>query len=79
MTKDYQKDEENKRFEENGKTIYLMLKSLYPEKTAEDLNLILYSILSSLIILMRENVEYDNHKNYIQLVYTLLNKNTDYE
>ncbi len=65
--------EENPHFLENGKAIYFMLKAKYPKKSTEDLDSILNSLCAALTCLMTDNVGKDDHKNFIQLVYKILN------
>lgn len=66
--------EENPQFEKDGKEIYLMMKKKYPKKTCEDLDNILNGLCVSLMYLIIENVEKENRKNFIQLIYQILNK-----
>jgi hypothetical protein len=67
--------DENPQFLEDGLSIYKMLKDKYPNQSVEDLDNILNGICASLIILMKNQVAKDNHKNFIQLVYKVLTKN----
>lgn len=66
---------ENPQFLEDGKNIYLELKKKYPENTNKDLDNILNGLCAALICLTFDNVEKDNHKNFLQLIWNILNKN----
>ena len=66
---------ENPLFSENGKRIYIEMKQKYPNQTNEDLDNILNGLCSSLIFLMFDNVDKSNHKNFLQLIWKILNKN----
>jgi len=66
---------ENQQFLEDGKRIYHLMKLKYPNKTDEDLDNILNGICSALICLMYDNVEKSNHKNFLQLIWKILNDN----
>ena len=66
---------DNPQFLEDGKEIYFRLKSKYPKKTNEDLDNILNGMCAALACLMFAEVDKDNHKNFIQLVWYVLNKN----
>ncbi len=66
---------ENPQFLEDGKRIYLEMKKKYPKKSVEDLDNILNGLCASLSCLMYNNVEKDNHKNFLQLIYNILSKN----
>jgi len=67
--------DENPQFLEDGKRIYLEMKKKYPNKTHEDLDNILNGLCASITCLMYDNVDKDNHRNFLQLVYKILNKN----
>lgn len=66
---------ENPHFTENGLKIYQELKKKYPKHNDEDLDNILNSICASLIILVKNNVNTDNHKQFLQLIWKILNQN----
>jgi hypothetical protein len=67
--------EENPQFLEDGKRIYLEMKKKYPNQTNEDLDNILNGLCGALTCLVRANVEKSNHKNFLQLIWNILNKN----
>ena len=67
--------EENPQFLEDGKRIYLELRKKYPKNTTEDMDNILNGLCASLICLMNANVDKSDHKNFLQLIYKILNKN----
>ena len=67
--------EENPHFLIDGQKIYQYMKQKYPEKTVEHLDNILNGICASLTILMRNNVDKDDHKRFLQLIYLTLMKN----
>jgi uncharacterized Zn-finger protein len=71
--------EENPQFLENGKMIYHLMKSKYPNENTESLDNILNGICASLTYLMRISVHKDNHKYFLQLVHNILSKNTELE
>lgn len=66
---------ENPQFLEDGKRIYLEMRNKYPNNTNEDLDNILNGICVSLICLMRDAVNKDNHKYFLQLIHKILSKN----
>lgn len=66
---------QNPQFLEDGKRIYLELKKKYPKKTNKDLDNILNGLCASLTCLMYDNVDRSNHKNFLQLIWTILIKN----
>lgn len=67
--------EENPRFLEDGKRIYLEMKKKYPNATNEDRDNILNGLCAALTCLMFDNVDKSNHKNFLQLIWKILNKN----
>jgi len=68
---------ENPHFYENGLAIYKMLRNKYPNNTDEDLDSILNSLCASLVCLIRQNVNKDDWKILLQLVYNIININLD--
>ncbi len=66
---------ENPQFLIDGKRIYMELKEKYPNNTNEDLDNILNGLCAALICLVRGNVDKSNHKNFLQLIWKILNKN----
>jgi uncharacterized Zn-finger protein len=68
-------DNENPQFIIDGTNLYHELKNKYPNNTNEDLDNILNGLCAALICLMYGHVEKDNRKQFLQLVYTILNKN----
>ena len=67
--------EENPQFLKNGKEIYLRLKRKYPKNTNEDLDNILNGICAALTCLMFAEVDKGNHKNFVQLIWKIINNN----
>lgn len=67
--------EENPQFLEDGKRIYLEMKKKYPNATNEDLDNILNGLCAALTCLVWGNVDKSNHKNFLQLIWNILNKN----
>jgi hypothetical protein len=67
--------DENPQFTEDGKKIYLELRKKYPNNTDKDLDNILNGLCVALIYLVINNVEKSNHKNFLQLIWKILNKN----
>lgn len=67
--------EENPQFFEDGKRIYLEMKKKYPNQTNEDLDNILNGLCAALTCLVYDNVDKSNHKNFLQLIWNILNKN----
>ena len=67
--------EQNPQFLEDGKQIYLYLRNKYPNNTDKDLDNILNGICASLLCLVHANVDKSNHKNFLQLIWKILNKN----
>lgn len=68
--------EENPQFLEDGKRIYLEIRKKYPKYNNVDLDNILNALCAALTCLMTDNVEKDNYKQFLQLVYKILLKNT---
>lgn len=66
---------ENPQLLEDGKRIYLEMRKKYPNNTNEDLDNILNGLCASLICLMYDKVNKSNHKNFLQLIWKILNKN----
>lgn len=66
---------ENPQFFEDGKRIYLDLKKKYPKKNNKDLDNILNGLCAALTCLMYDNVDRSNHKNFLQLIWKILNMN----
>lgn len=66
---------DNPHFLDDGKEIYKQLKKKYPNRTNEDLDNILNALCAALICLTFDNVDKENHKNFLQLIWTILNKN----
>lgn len=67
---------EDSRFLEDGYGIFLEMKKKYPNNTTADLDNILNGICASLLCLMGFHVNEDDYKNFIQLIWQILNKNT---
>lgn len=67
--------EENQQFLEDGKRIYLEMRKKYPNNTVENLDNILNGLCASLVCLAYDNVEKSKHKNFLQLVWNILNQN----
>jgi hypothetical protein len=67
--------EENPQFWEDGMEIYDLFLEKYPEPSIENLDNILNGLCASLTILMRINVDKDNHRQFIQLIYKILMDN----
>ncbi len=67
---------ENPQFLEDGKRIYFEMRKKYPKNTDIDLDNILNGLCASITCLMRDNVQKDNYKQFLQLVYKILIKNT---
>jgi hypothetical protein len=72
----YLSGKENPQFLEDGKRIYIEMRNKYPLQTVEHLDNVLNGICASLVCMMHANVEKDNHKNFIQIVWKILNDNT---
>lgn len=68
-------EEENQHFMLDGRQIYYMMKLKYPNRSHESLDNILNGICAALICLIRGNVDKDEHKNFLQLIWKILNKN----
>ncbi len=66
---------ENPQFLEDAKEIYISLAKKYPPVNVKNLDNILNALCASITILAVNNVEKNNHKNFIQLIYKILNKN----
>lgn len=66
---------ENPQFMEDGEKIYDVMRKKYPLNSDEHLDNILNGLCCALNCLMIENVSQDNHKNFIQLIYKILNAN----
>ncbi len=66
---------QNPQFLDDGKSIYLSLRKKYPKNTDEDMDNILNALCASLVCLAYDNVDKSNHKNFLQLVWNILNKN----
>ncbi len=75
--KSFQKlpSEENPQFLEDGKQIYIDMRKKYPNNSDKDLDDILNGLCAALTCLMYDNVEKSNHKNFLQLVWKILNDN----
>lgn len=67
--------EENPQFLQDGLRIYEEMKKKYPKQSNEDLDNILNGMCAALYILMKKNVDKDNHKNFLHLIWQILNKN----
>jgi uncharacterized Zn-finger protein len=67
--------EENPQFLQDGKMIYHLMKSKYPNENNESLDNILNGICAALICLMNVSVNKDNHKYFLQLIHNILSKN----
>jgi uncharacterized Zn-finger protein len=68
---------ENPQFLEDGKRIYLELRNKYPKNTNEDLDNILNGLCAAMTCLMYDNVDQSNHKNFLQLIWKILNQNLE--
>ncbi len=68
--------EENPQFLQDGKRIYFELRKKYPENNNVHLDNILNALCASITCLMKVNVQKDNYKQFLQLVYKILIKNT---
>lgn len=67
--------EENPQFLEDGKRIYLELKKKYPPTSVENFDNILNGLCAAIVCLMYESVDKADHRNFLQLVWQILNKN----
>lgn len=67
--------EDNKECTVNGISLYEMLKEMYPNQNVKDLDMILNSLCIALIVHMKENVDQDNHKYFLQLIHKTINDN----
>jgi hypothetical protein len=66
---------ENPQFLADGKRIYSSMRSLYPNDTVVDLDNILSGMCVALACFMWENVDKSDHKEFLQLIWQILNKN----
>jgi len=66
---------ENPQFLEDGLRIYKEIRHKYSNNTDEDLDNILNGLCVSIIILIKNNVSKENHKQFLQLVWNILNQN----
>lgn len=66
---------DNPQFLADGKRIYSEMRKKYPNDTTEDLDNILNGLCASIICLMDDCVDKDNHKNFVQLVFKILSQN----
>ena len=66
---------ENPQFLEDGERIYLELRKKYPNNTDIDLDNVLNGLCASIICLVHANVDKSNHKNFLQLIWKILNQN----
>ena len=66
---------ENPQFLEDGKRIYQEMRKKYPNDTNEDLDNILNGLCAALTCLVYANVDKSNHRNFLQLIWQILNKN----
>lgn len=69
---------ENPQFLEDGKKIYLELRKKYPNNTTYDLDNILNGLCAALICLTCDNVDPSNHKNFLQLIWKIINQNMEH-
>ena len=67
---------ENPHFLEDGERIYFEMRKKYPKNNDIDLDNILNGLCASIHCLMTNNVQKDNYKQFLQLVYKILIKNT---
>ena len=67
--------EYNPQFASDGVEIYEMMKKKYGTNNVESLDNILNGICASLILLVKSNVEKEDYKYILQLIFKLLNKN----
>jgi len=67
--------EENPQFLNDGKQLYSLMKSKYPKRSIEDLDNILNGMCAAITCLMFDNVDKADHRNFLQLVWNILNKN----
>jgi hypothetical protein len=68
---------ENPQFLEDGKRIYYEIRKKYPNNTTEDLDNILNGLTCALHCLMKCHVDKENHKNFLHLIWNILNKNIE--
>ncbi len=66
----------NKISYELGKKIYIELRNKFPENSVRDMDIILNTLCSALIVHIYTNVEKDNHVYLVQLIHKILTKNT---
>jgi hypothetical protein len=66
---------ENPQFLEDGRRIYYALREKYPNQTNEDLDNVLNALCAALVILTTNNVAEESRKNFLQLIYRILDKN----
>lgn len=67
--------EENPQFLEDGKRIYIEMRSKYPNNTTEDLDNVLNGLCAALTCLMYDAVDKSNHRYFLQLIHNILSKN----
>ena len=67
--------EKNPQFLADGKRIYLEMRKKYPKNTDEDLDNILNGLCASLFCLAYDAVQKENHKQFLQLIWKILNGN----
>lgn len=65
----------NPQFLEDGKIIYLEMRKKYPNNNNVHLDNILNGLCAVIVCLATDNVHKDNHKNFLQLIWNVLNKN----
>ena len=68
---------ENPQFYEDANRIYKELRTKYPNNTDNDLDNILNGICLALMFVMKNHVGKDDHKNFLQLIYHIINRNLD--
>lgn len=67
---------DNPQFLEDGLSLFVKMRMKYPQNSEEHLDNILNGICCSLVLLMQENVDKSDHKNFLQLIWKILNDNT---
>jgi hypothetical protein len=64
------------QFMTDGKRLYKELKEKYPNQNDEDLDNILNALCAALVCLTVGNVEKDDRKMFLQIIYKILDQNT---
>lgn len=66
---------ENPQFKQDGIFIYDEMRKKHPDDTIESLDNILNGICASLVIVSRIHVNPFSHKEFLQVIWSILNKN----